>query len=142
MLLKAGIILLISYLGWKRRTYISLFFSYLWLSLRSKLISLGLGTKDNFTICSNRRAAYITFSRLDQKSTIYLPYSSRLLARMSGHQAILFKGDQQIDITQQVGIPYLVTASDLGGSKIVIHHQGSEYPFLDHEKIDMDVFNS
>lgn len=60
---------------------------------------------------------------------------------MSGHRAILIKEGEEIDITQQVGLPYLVTAADLGGTEIRIIQGERERRFGPNEKIDSSVFS-
>ncbi|MEM5804131.1 MAG: hypothetical protein QW350_05360 [Candidatus Aenigmatarchaeota archaeon] len=37
------------------------------------------------------------------------------------HRALLYKGSEVIEITHPYGIPYFVSANDLGGDKIVIN---------------------
>lgn len=113
-----------------------------WRKFPLLLVSNFWSKKSNFTVCDTRKAASLTYDRLGKKYLLYLPYDSRLMARMSGHQALLIKDGIEIDITQQPGIPYLVTATELGGSEIKILHRGHEYRFEADQKIESSIFSS
>lgn len=102
----------IMYSTYYKRLYLNLLFSYINYYFRSKDTSL--------TICPSRKAVCITYSKQGQSHNIYVPYNSRQIAKMSGHRAFLIKSEQETEITQQPGIPYLVTAEQLGGEQIKI----------------------
>lgn len=75
---------------------------------------------DTFRICHSRKAAKITF--MDPpgddhavKRTIWVPYDSRQVSKMLNHRVVLALGKELVDVTQHVGVPYLVTPRQLGG---------------------------
>lgn len=68
----------------------------------------------------NGNSACITYLRYGREYQVNIPYNRHLVAKMSSCKVFLIKGEEKIDITQQPGIPYLMTASMLGGDKIIL----------------------
>lgn len=60
----------------------------------------------------------ITAKYYGDNTVIRVPYSSQLRRKMQGLKVFLFKSDMKIDITNHPGIPYFLTANQMGGSKI------------------------
>lgn len=110
--------------------WIIMFFAQLWPQKKS-----------HFIVCGSRKAARLSYNHLGVDRMVYLPFNPRLVSKMSGHRAILIKEGEEIDITQQVGLPYLVTAADLGGTEIRIIQGERERRFGPNEKIDSSVFS-
>lgn len=52
------------------------------------------------------------------KKLFYIPTDNP--RKYIGKKVYLIKNGDEIDITQKPGIPYFITASDLGGNKIII----------------------
>lgn len=52
--------------------------------------------------------------------SVYIPFNEEKIGAMQTKKVYLLKGDQRIDISQKPGIPYLVSADQLGGEKIVV----------------------
>ncbi len=84
----------------------------------------------NFTINDTERSASMVYTRYSKQYIVNLPYDRKLLGKMNRYSAILLKRDErkdqserriceEIDITQQPGVIYTCTASQLGGEKIV-----------------------
>lgn len=76
-----------------------------------------------FEINNDRRSATITYTHNGQTHIVIVPYNRRHIRSMSQHQVHLVKGEDTINITHQPGIPYLVTAEELGGDSIVIMNE-------------------
>jgi len=82
----------------------------------------------------NRKSACIEYIREGgSKYKIYVPYNQHLRSKMNGYTVYLLKNTQLIDITQQPGIPYLVTADMLGGQSIIIKKYDETKTFDLHE---------
>jgi hypothetical protein len=52
--------------------------------------------------------------------SIYVPYNEEKIYKMRIRKVYLIKNGEKIDISQKPGIPYLVSASSLGGEQIVV----------------------
>jgi hypothetical protein len=90
---------------------------------------------DNFTTGSefqlhpNGKSAIITYNRYGKNYHLYVPYSGMIATEMNRFRAYLIKdssdkkGKKEEEITQQPGIPYMITASDLGGEKIIFRYR-------------------
>lgn len=80
----------------------------------------------NFSINDTGCSASITYNHVGKSYLVNVPFKSSLTNAMMPLRAVLHKllNDKktvkEIDITQEPGIPYMVCAGDLGGSKIVI----------------------
>lgn len=68
---------------------------------------------DTFELIGTK-AARITFIKNGQKHQIYLPYNRLRVSRLINYKAEV----DGLDVTQRSGLPYLFSASDLGGSQI------------------------
>jgi hypothetical protein len=78
--------------------------------------------KTTFTPIPSSKCASILYDRLGTQYLLIVQYDRSKIADMTQFKAFLhFKGNiDTIDITQQPGIPYTVTANELGGSHIEI----------------------
>ena len=109
----------------------------------SSLSTIGSGKEtqiDQSTIKICLGYAYITYKRFNDEYKVYLPYSRKNCVKMLSYKVILQKenGSKEIDITQQPGIPYLLSAADLEGDRIIISdkstgkshvYEGTEIPY-------------
>lgn len=88
-----------------------------------------------FKIVGNH--AVLCYTRLNKEYKLYVPYN-RMKSLSSDITALLVKNGKEINITQQPGIPYLVSANDLGGEKIILTNNitGSSFDYFD-DKIPM-----
>lgn len=78
----------------------------------------------SFTVNDTDVSANIIYERLGQQYMVQLPYDRRYVANMTRFNVeLLRKGKLPLNITQQPGIPYLVTAESLGGYAILITDQ-------------------
>lgn len=89
------------------------------------LRAISNSTSDNnsqckFEINSDRKSATITYTHNNKIYRIIIPYNRRRIRSMSQHQVFLVKGNDRVDITHQPGIPYLITAEEMGGDSIII----------------------
>jgi len=80
-------------------------------------------------------SAMIKVSHGGKSHSIYVPYNRRKTTKMLRTKVFLLKGEEKIDITQKPGIPYLVSAKDLGGEMIIVEDKGGNvlYTFKDEE---------
>ena len=65
-------------------------------------------------------SAVIIVNQAGKKHSVYVPYDRKKSSSMLRKKVFLIKGDEKIDISQKPGIPYLITAKQLGGSSIVV----------------------
>lgn len=73
-----------------------------------------------FILNSTGTSALITYYRDNESYQLNIPFNRDLIRKMSGSKVYLIIGNKQVNITQQPGIPYSVTAREMGGEKIVI----------------------
>ena len=85
-------------------------------------------TKDlEATLSDDCKMLTIPYKKNNQLYSITVPYSTMNILPMTDFKVVLKKGDSDsIDITQQPGIPYLSSASELGGESIIVTN-----PFAD-----------
>lgn len=69
-----------------------------------------------FNVQIQEKFILLEFTRFGKKNCLYLPKKN-----LMKHRAFLYKGSEVIEITHPYGIPYFVSANDLGGDKIVIN---------------------
>lgn len=93
----------------------------------SLLESLRKNTPVEFSINDTSKSATILYSRLGRKSIVFLPFNRQYVSKMVSYYAELIREGNKphLNITQQPGIPYLVSAKDLGGLEIRITNQGT-----------------
>ena len=69
-------------------------------------------------------SAMITYNRCNIPYNLYVPYHSRLVSKMSPYRVFLVKDGNEVDITQQPGIPYMLTAESMGGTELIVRKSG------------------
>ena len=76
----------------------------------------------SFTLNETGKSATITYKRLGTPHMVHVPYSSLLQSKsvIKDVKVFLLKGDEKIDITQQPGVRYLVSAHMLGGKAMMV----------------------
>lgn len=77
--------------------------------------------------------AKIEYKRCGATYSVRVPYRRELVSKMAGSQVWCQRGADRIEITQQPGIPYQVTAQMLGGDYIVVRKAGTERIFRQDE---------
>lgn len=84
------------------------------------MMSLGKMNKtSSFVVNDNDSSATISYNRLGNEYFLSVPYRRDLIVPMKSLMVELIMSDgRKIEITQQSGIPYLVTSEDLGGLAI------------------------
>lgn len=80
--------------------------------------------KESFTLLNGGKVARVLIDRNGTESYVYLPYDRRKMARNVGKEVILVKDGERTNITQHAGLPYFVTAQQLGGDYVEIHSDG------------------
>lgn len=77
-----------------------------------------------FTVNNTDESASVVYERLGKQYILLVPYNRSRVVSMSQFKVELIRdGKQAVDITQQPGIPYMVSAKELGGNKIVITNE-------------------
>ena len=96
--------------------------------------------KPSITIGETGRFACITYSRMGFTYSLYVPFEKRKVAKLSSIRVYLHKADGPVvDITQQPGIPYLVTASMLGGTHIRVVGENKSVTFESEETVKVEA---
>ncbi len=88
--------------------------------------------EEGFTPMRKTTSAMLKINHGGKSHSIYIPYDRKKSIKMMKCKVFLYKDVEKIDITQKPGVPYLVSASDLGGEKIVVENkEGKElYTYL------------
>lgn len=98
------------------------------------------GQPVNFTICDSGKAGCLTYTRHGNTYMLAVPYNRRLLSKTMDMRVFLVKDTpfentpyKEIEITQQPGIPYLVTPDMLGGKYFKVILQGQTFQ-IEHDQ--------
>lgn len=81
-------------------------------------------------IVFHQKSASLIYSYRGKKYLINFPYHKNLIKYLNIHLFLIRHGEK-IEITQQLGIPYFITAADLGGEKIEIWKDDELYKIYD-----------
>jgi hypothetical protein len=88
------------------------------------------------------KAFNIKYCKNNREYNLYVPYDRQLLFNSSNCKVILQLDEDNVeDITQQPGIPYLVSAYELGGISASVYNNEDMLlkKFLKHETIDLTL---
>ena len=70
-------------------------------------------------------SAVILFEYGGKQSKVHIPYNRRKLVSMVSKKVFLIYHDgERIEITHKPGVPYLISAHEMGGEKIVVEKEG------------------
>lgn len=79
---------------------------------------------DQFKIGDNDTHAIISYSRHGHQYNYIVPFDRSYIVHMSQFKAqLVLNGDTLLDITQQPGLPYLISPISLGGDAIRITNE-------------------
>ena len=68
----------------------------------------------------------ISYNHFGESFKLVLPYNRSLVAKMGMFTAkLVYEDGRTVDITQQPGIPYVLSPSDLGGQEIIITNRSN-----------------
>lgn len=70
-------------------------------------------------LSEDKTCGILRYKYLGQDYTLRIPFQKKLLRKI-GYSIHHIKDDQEIEITNQPGVPILITPNDLGGGKIII----------------------
>lgn len=76
-----------------------------------------------------KHSASITYSDNSEQYHLSVPYNPQHAIDMIFYKATLVNGSETRDITQQPGIPYLLSPKEIGGEYITIENQASGVAF-------------
>ena len=80
-----------------------------------------------FAINETGKSANLTYNRLGTDYILLIPFDRKKIVDMSQFKVELLRYDKDsVDITQQPGIPYMITAEQLGGYAIKVTNHESE----------------
>jgi len=74
----------------------------------------------------HKNSAVIMVNQAGKTHSVYVPYDRRKSTSMLRKKVFLIKEDEKIDISQKPGVPYLITAKQLGGSEIIVENLEGE----------------
>lgn len=81
-----------------------------------------LDQEDTFKISPTGKSVTISFIYHNRKYNVFLPFDKSLISKYSGYQFYLETNDKITEISQKPGIPFLVTADQLGGTSIIVQN--------------------
>jgi hypothetical protein len=90
---------------------------------------------DLFSINDTGKSASIKYTRYGKSYILNIPYDRSRISSMSSYTVYLIKNNQRINITQQSGIPYLVTADELGGNSIEVETIDGDFFKIDKYEV-------
>ena len=71
-------------------------------------------------ISESKTYGTIKYNYLNQEYTLHVPFDKKLLRKVGVSVHHLNKEGQEVEITNQAGIPILITASCIGGGSIIV----------------------
>ena len=74
-------------------------------------------------------SAVIKVNSGGKSHSVYVPYDRKKSTPMLRKKVYLIKGEEKIDISQKPGIPYIVSAQDLGGESIIVENLDGQVVF-------------
>ena len=83
--------------------------------------------EDLFKPLHKNSSAVINVKHNGKTHPVYIPYDRRKSVSMLRKRVFLLKDDQKEDMTQKPGVPYLVSAKDLGGDSIIVEDLSGEF---------------
>ena len=83
-------------------------------------------TEDLFRPAEKGLSALIKVNHAGKNHNVYVPYDRSKSSSMLRKKVFLIKNGEKIELFQKPGIPYLVSAQDLGGEEIVVENLSGE----------------
>ena len=98
--------------------------------------------KFSFKVNDTDISASVTYEHFGEKYIIFVPYNRSKIASMTQLTATLLRdNDENVNITQQPGIPYMVNADMLGGHTIRLTNNDTGETH-DYEKETMPFYGN
>ena len=117
----AGIICVYGYYYGKRKLY-----DHIIEKVNEKLDN-DINNENMFKPLHKNSSAVIEVKHNGKTHSVYIPYDRRKSVSMLRKRVFLLKDDQKEDMTQKPGVPYLVSAKDLGGDSIIVEDLSGEF---------------
>ncbi len=113
--------------------------SLIWKRLLSWMTSK---TKVSSQLICNNCVLLINYTRGNENYSIRIPYSRRLSGKMSQYEVLAIYADHTENITQQSGIPYLITPQMLGADYFLVRYltNGREIKIEANDIIPLQLF--
>ena len=115
--------IVLGYYGYKYAKY--RFYQYVFEKVNEEL-DRRMQKENDFVPMRKTTSAILNVSHGGKSHSVYVPYNRNTGRKMMKHNVFLWKNGEKIDITQKPGIPYLVSAADLGGEKIIVENKEGE----------------
>jgi hypothetical protein len=120
---------LIGYVGYKGYEYgKSRFYEYVFAKVSEEL-DRRLQKEDEeelFKPNAKSKSAIIKFSHGGKTHDVYIPYDRSKSTSMLRKRIFLIREDKKIELVQKPGIPYLVSADQMGGTQIIVENLSGE----------------
>nr|QBK91635.1 MAG: uncharacterized protein LCPAC302_02550 [Pithovirus LCPAC302] len=82
-------------------------------------------TDISFHPIKHTRSAMVLFNHGGKQHKICVPYDTSKRRNMLRKKVYLIKGNERLlEITHKPGVPYLLSANDMGGTKIIVEKDG------------------
>jgi hypothetical protein len=98
------------------------FYSYVMNRVKDEMDKKMKKEDDEEMFRPGERSAVVRVSSGGKSHSIFLPYDRSKSSSMLRKKVFLIKNGEKIDISQQPGIPYLVSAEHLHGTEIVVEN--------------------
>jgi hypothetical protein len=118
---------IVGYLGYKGCRYVEAeFYSYVLGRVKDELDKRMQKEDEEDMFSVGEKSATIRVISGGKRYVIFVPYDRSKSSSMLRKKVFLLKGNSKVDISQKPGIPYLVSANQLGGESISVENLSGE----------------
>lgn len=94
--------------------------NYIIVQVMKKLDEMGNAEEVKFQPFQRTRSAMVMFEHGGKQHRVCIPYDRTKSRAMLRKKVYLIRGNDKIEITHKPGVPYLLSAKDMGGNNIVV----------------------